>query len=85
MFFDQEQAPLSVPIRRIVYSALMRPETFITKKEVALRLRCTVRTVDNLIRSKAIPSTKIGRLRRFDWSRICTALEKFTTKAIGEV
>jgi excisionase family DNA binding protein len=37
-----------------------------TKSEVAERLQCTPRTVDNLLANgQAPPSVKIGRLRRF--------------------
>ncbi len=40
--------------------------SLLEKKEVAKRLNCTPRTIDNLVaRNEGPPSVKIGRLRRF--------------------
>ncbi len=47
-----------------------RPEGFIDKPEVALRLQRTVRTVDNWMKRRVLPYYKIGRSVSFKWSEI---------------
>ena len=46
------------------------PEGFIRKREVALRVGKTVRTVDAWMRSGVLPYFKIGRSVLFRWSDV---------------
>ena len=50
-------------------------EEFITKKEVAERLKCTERHVDNLTSRGVINRIKVGQLCRFDWAEVSEALK----------
>lgn len=59
-------------------------DKYIDKDELARRIGCTTRHIENLVRAGKIPVTRIGRLCRFDWLRCVAALEKYTQKAIGE-
>lgn len=61
------------------------PNGWITTVQLAEKLQVTRRTIDNLCHRKAIPYTRVGRLKRFDLARVKAALEAFTTKAIGEI
>lgn len=44
--------------------------------ELALLLRCTVRTVANLTRRRAIPVLKVGRHNRYNRGAVLAALER---------
>ncbi len=46
-----------------------------TKKELAYFLRVSVRTIDNLVRTKRIPFFKLNRTIRFDKSAVLAALK----------
>jgi len=45
-------------------------EGFISKPEVARRLKKTIRTVDNWMRKGLLPYYKLGRTVAFRWSEI---------------
>ncbi len=47
----------------------------VTKTELAAMLRCSVRTISNLMRRKTLPFTKVGRLTRFNPADCLRALE----------
>jgi excisionase family DNA binding protein len=49
-------------------------EGFITKTELARRLKKTTRTVDNWMSSGVLPYYKIGRSVNFKWSEVETHL-----------
>jgi excisionase family DNA binding protein len=54
------------------------PETLLTKQQVAKNLNCSVRTVDNLISSKAISVVRIGRSVRFKPSSVVRLIQSYT-------
>ena len=49
-------------------------EELIEKKELAARLKCTERHVDNLTSRGVINRIKVGQLCRFDWAEVVTDL-----------
>jgi excisionase family DNA binding protein len=49
---------------------------YITKEEVARRLKKTVRTIENWQRRGYIPFIKAGRSVLFDWDDVVTHLQK---------
>jgi excisionase family DNA binding protein len=49
---------------------------YITKQEVARRLKKTVRTIENWQRRGYIPFIKAGRSVLFDWDDVVTHLQK---------
>ena len=49
---------------------------YITKQEVARRLKKTVRTIENWQRRGYIPFIKAGRSVLFDWDDVVTHLKK---------
>ena len=57
-------------------------EGLILKPLVARRAGVSVRTVDEWIRHKRIPSIKIGRTIRFRWAAVEAALLKYERHAI---
>ena len=59
---------------RVVVRLSSRPaDGLIGKQEAAELLGCSVPTVERLTRSGAIPSHKVGKLRRYRASEILTA------------
>ena len=54
---------------------------FLTTQEVAKRLRVSVNSVHRLAESGALPSVKVGRLRRFDPAKVAAYLEQPTPNA----
>lgn len=54
---------------------LIDSKPLVTKTELAAHLRCSVRTVSNLMRRKALPFIKIGRLVRFNPTDCLRALD----------
>lgn len=59
-------------------------EYFLTKNEVAKRLRKTPRTVENYLRLGLLPYVKIGRSVLLSWPDVEAALrENFTVNAKG--
>jgi len=53
------------------------------KQGLAREIKCSVRTVDNLMAKRAIPFFKLGRLVRFDVARVKTALARFEVRESG--
>jgi excisionase family DNA binding protein len=55
----------------------------LTKRELASRLNLpSTRMVDQLMRKRKIPFTKLGyRTVRFSWAKVCAALEKLQINA----
>ncbi|MBI3871008.1 MAG: helix-turn-helix domain-containing protein [Verrucomicrobia bacterium] len=49
-------------------------DEILTKKELALRLKVTPRTIENLQRRGALPFTKIGKIVRFSWHDVLAHL-----------
>jgi len=66
--------------QKIVNEEIIGSEKFITKEEVAERLRVTSRTVDNWMKKNVIPFRKIGRTVRFDWAEVRDHLAQKTGK-----
>ena len=50
-------------------------QEYLTKEELAKRLKATRRSVDNYVAKGIIPKIKIGGLSRFNWVHVCDALE----------
>ena len=61
-------------------------EHFLTKLELAPRLRKTPRTVEQWTRRGILPAMKIGRSVLYSWPDVQAALKKFTvnTSAVAE-
>lgn len=51
-------------------------DELITKKEVARRLKLSIRKVELMVNADEIPVIRIGRAVRFDWSAVLNALER---------
>ena len=56
----------------------------VTKTELAALLRCSVRTISNLMRRKTLPFTKVGRLTRFNPADCLRALEASPIQPVQE-
>ncbi len=58
----------------------------LTKHELAARLNLpSSRMVDELVRRRHIPVLRLGhKTTRFDWAKVCAALEKLEIKAVGQ-
>jgi hypothetical protein len=58
---------------------------YITKKQLAEYLSCSVRQIEKLAARKLIPQRTIGRrMVRYDLARVEAALARFDKAAIGE-
>jgi excisionase family DNA binding protein len=55
------------------------------RHELALLLRCTVRTVANLTKRGAIPVLKVGRHNRYNRGAVLAALERAGRQQVMEV
>jgi excisionase family DNA binding protein len=53
------------------------------KPGLAREVKCSPRTIDNLMARRAIPFIKIGRLVRFDVSKVKAALARFEVREAG--
>ena len=74
MLTPRELDAFAEAIAERVVARLSRPvDGLIGKVEAAELLGCSVPTVERLTRSGAIPSHKIGKLRRYRASEILTA------------
>ena len=74
MLTPRELDAFAEAIAERVVARLSRPvDGFIGKSEAAALLGCSVPTVERLTRSGAIPSHKVGKLRRYRASEILTA------------
>jgi excisionase family DNA binding protein len=54
------------------------------KPGIAREVKCSPRTIDNLMARRAIPFIKIGRLVRFDVAKVKAALARFEVGAVGD-
>ena len=60
-------------------SSPLAAEYFLTKNEIAQRLRKTPRTIESWTRAGMLPVLKIGRSCLYDWGQVQAALrERFT-------
>jgi excisionase family DNA binding protein len=57
---------------------------FEDKSGIARVIKVSPRTVDNLMRRRAIPFIRIGRVVRFDVARVKAALRRFEICAAGD-
>jgi excisionase family DNA binding protein len=60
----------------------MTPDEFITKAELAARMKVTTRTIDSWMAKGYVPFRKIGRTVRFSWSEVC---ERVPANNIGKL
>ena len=56
-------------------------ENFLTKQELAPRLRKTPRTIEQWTKRGILPAMKIGRSVLYSWPDVQAALKKFTVNA----
>ena len=59
------------------------------KRQVALRLSVSVRTLENWVAAGRIPCIRVGRVTRFEWERVLEALHAYeqrerTVKEVSE-
>ena len=60
-------------------SSPLAADSFLTKNEIAQRLRKTPRTIEHWTRAGMLPVLKIGRSCLYDWPQVQAALrERFT-------
>jgi len=52
------------------------------KADIAKLCNVSIRTIDQWIKERKIPSVKIGRTRRFQIGRVIAALERFEIKEV---
>jgi excisionase family DNA binding protein len=53
-----------------------------TKSEIAVHLKCDIRTVTNLMRRGILPYVKIGRFVRLDLHECDEAMEKYRHQSV---
>lgn len=56
-------------------------EMLMSKKEVAARLGISIRTLNELMRSRRLSFVRLGNCVRFDWSQVQADLSRQTVKA----
>jgi excisionase family DNA binding protein len=54
------------------------------KQGLARQVKCSLRTIDNLMARRAIPFIKLGRLVRFDVAKVKAALARFEVREAGD-
>ncbi len=52
-------------------------DTLLTKRALAPRLNCSVRTVDDWMRKGRLPYIKLGKSVRFRWADVMAKLTEF--------
>jgi excisionase family DNA binding protein len=52
-------------------------DALLTKRELAPRLNCSVRTVDDWMRKGRLPYIKLGKSVRFRWPDVLAKLAEF--------
>ena len=50
-------------------------DELLTKSELAKRLKCTTRSINNYCNQGLIPKIKVGHLTRYNWEAVRHALE----------
>ena len=58
-----------------IQAEAVRPEGYITKKELARRLKKTVRTIEHWQRKGALPYVKVGQSVLFNWDDVQAHLQ----------
>lgn len=58
-------------------STELNPDVYLTKEEIAARLRLTPRTVNEWMAKDILPYYKLGRTVRFRWEEVREAHVKF--------
>ena len=58
-------------------AAVIEPEGYITKKELAKRIKKTVRTVEHWQRKGALPYYKVGQSVMFKWADVEAHLQSY--------
>jgi excisionase family DNA binding protein len=53
-----------------------------TKREIAVHLKCSVRTISKFMRRRVLPFVKSGRFVRFDTDECDRAMEKVKSKSV---
>lgn len=53
------------------------------KQGLAREVKCSIRTLENLMAKRAIPFFKLGRLVRFDIAKVKAALARYEVKEVG--
>jgi excisionase family DNA binding protein len=57
-------------------------KNWLTKRQLADHLNCSLRTINNLMRRRILPYLKVGGLVRFDLEACETALKAFYNRSI---
>lgn len=70
-------------LRNTISERTPQIDALLQKTDVARRMNVSVRTVDDWVKKKRIPSIKISRTIRFRWSAVEAALQKYERRAIG--
>jgi excisionase family DNA binding protein len=52
-------------------------DSLLTKRNLAPRLKCSVRTVDEWMRKGRLPYIKVGKTVRFRWADVVAKLGEF--------
>ena len=55
----------------------------LTPEQTAKKLSISRRCLGNWTRSRVVPSVLVGRVRRYDFAKVKTALEKFEEKEVA--
>jgi excisionase family DNA binding protein len=74
--FDPTSLERGVMTGSEIETSLDPSETLLTKKELAVRLRRSVRTVDAWVKLKRLPHLRIGRAILFRWATVVEFLEE---------
>ncbi len=56
----------------------IQPDVFLTRQQLAKKLNCCLRTVDNLKSSRSIEVVKVGRSVRFKPESVVKFIESYT-------
>ena len=56
---------------------------FEDKQGLAREVKCSIRTLENLMAKRAIPFFKLGRLVRFDVAKVKAALARYEVKEVA--
>lgn len=65
----------NVTMSRTLIRNVGQVDELLTKHELAKKLKCTRRSIDNYVAQGLIPKIKVGKLSRFNWAHVCAALE----------
>ena len=68
--------------RDMITSNVSPRKHWLTKRQLAEHLNCSIRTINNLMRRRILPYLKAGGLVRFDLEACETALKAFYNRSI---